>query len=1250
MKSRITKLIMVATIVALVLVAGNTVAWAQNDGPPTVTGATGPVILDLAGKPIPSGGNGSYQQYTAEFTATGSSVTVTFAFRDDAADISFANATVTDLTTPGGNLLLNGNFSGDTVGSIPPAPWNYLIGTAQAYGGVVASGSDCGGGYCWFDGSLQGYDTISQTITTNPGDNYEISFFVGENSACKTGNGTAISPCNFSDQSNNGDTTDDGGDGIDVVVYASGATLPTSQTLTLTLLYPGTGQVTDNTGAMICSEAGGIVEQTISGTPTVQTTATCTANYPYGTSVTLYEAPNEPSSSNPASTFAGWGGACPGSAKGANECTLTMDSLQDATAGFAIPGQIVTLPVAPGQSQTYGFNQGSGQTPYDLTVLNNNTNTTFGVTVNPISISQSDCNVIIDPSFPGSNCFVYQQGSTAAMPPDSAVMFEITCPSAPDGTCGSAAVQNFLATLGSDFTFSVLAPNANPPVNFTQENPPLFLDGSAGPIYGPLQASTPNPNDPIPNDPNPYVGFLKGAGPDPLHPCTPYSAATNPGATSAQLTALNAAMFSNQIVAFVLSDTKSSPATGNPNGTGSCWIVTYLTGGEVPTVSVTQPTNNCTYRQGRSDSTTQANYTCNAVNAGSSSPTGPYLTVASCSANDAPGGSVAEGAQFDTGTIGPHTFTATVVDSATNTASSTVTYYVLGSQTITFTTPQSAAYGSSFNVASTGGGSGNLVTFSSGGSCSGGGSDSATITMTSGTGTCSVTANQAGTSDYYSAATPVTQIVNATLATPTVTFTGAPASAVYGASFPVATTTNASTTAVISASGACSNTGTTVNMTSGTGTCSLLATWAADSNYSGTTANQSTAATLKTPTVTFTGAPASAVYGASFPVATTTNASTTAAISASGACSGSGSGTANITMTSGTGTCSLLATWAADSNYSGTTANQSTTAMLASQTITFTTKAPASAANGSTFPVAATATSGLTVTIAGSGSCSGSGSGSATITMTSSTGTCTVTAGQGGNGNYQAATPVTESVTATAPPALTISPASWNIASPLYVGQRATQTFTVTNPGTTSITISSITIPGNNVENPQPPGDPDDYQITGNTCGKTLAGGANCTVKVTFIADSDDPPLPSPGNYANLTITDNASGSPQTAYMSVRVINPKVSLSSSSVSFGKQTHGTTSTAMKVTLTNSGTGVIPLTFGTISVTAGSADFELTSGSGTNCVNGGTVAAGASCAIYVTFTPPAKGTTYSGTVTITDNAQNSPQSISLSGTGN
>ncbi|PYV26998.1 MAG: hypothetical protein DMG27_05145, partial [Acidobacteria bacterium] len=196
-------------------------------------------------------------------------------------------------------------------------------------------------------------------------------------------------------------------------------------------------------------------------------------------------------------------------------------------------------------------------------------------------------------------------------------------------------------------------------------------------------------------------------------------------------------------------------------------------------------------------------------------------------------------------------------------------------------------------------------------------------------------------------ALPVTGV--GTGATPAVTFTGAPASAAYQSTFAVAATTNASTLPTITTSGPCSvsgvsgaaaNASATITMTGGTGACSLTANWAPDSNYAAATATQSTAAAQVAPTVTFTGAPASAAYQSSFAVTSTTNASTTAVIAASGACTTAGN---TVTMTSGTGACSLTANWAADNNYTSATTSQSTGAAKIAASVTFT-GAPASAA------------------------------------------------------------------------------------------------------------------------------------------------------------------------------------------------------------------------------------------------------------------------------------------------------------------
>jgi hypothetical protein len=88
---------------------------------------------------------------------------------------------------------------------------------------------------------------------------------------------------------------------------------------------------------------------------------------------------------------------------------------------------------------------------------------------------------------------------------------------------------------------------------------------------------------------------------------------------------------------------------------------------------------------------------------------------------------------------------------------------------------------------------------------------------------------------------------------------------------------------------------------------------------------------------------------------------------------------------------------------------QTTVAQKASQAITITQEAPATAALQTTFPVAATASSGLPVTIATAGGCSIK---TGTVTMTSSTLTCTLTFSQAGNANYVAAAQVKQTTTA----------------------------------------------------------------------------------------------------------------------------------------------------------------------------------------------------------------------------------------------
>ena len=118
---------------------------------------------------------------------------------------------------------------------------------------------------------------------------------------------------------------------------------------------------------------------------------------------------------------------------------------------------------------------------------------------------------------------------------------------------------------------------------------------------------------------------------------------------------------------------------------------------------------------------------------------------------------------------------------------------------------------------------------------------------------------------------------------------------------------------------------------------------------------------------------------------------------------------------------------------------------------------------------------------------------------------------------------------------------------------------------------------------------------------------------------------------------DLATANDASNTVSVLLQATTIALSKTSLTFATQLIGTTSAAQTVTLTN--TGAIALTISSI---AASGDFAQTNTCGTS------VMAGASCTIDVSFKPTAKGAR-TGTLTITDNAPNSPQTVALTGTG-
>jgi hypothetical protein len=190
----------------------------------------------------------------------------------------------------------------------------------------------------------------------------------------------------------------------------------------------------------------------------------------------------------------------------------------------------------------------------------------------------------------------------------------------------------------------------------------------------------------------------------------------------------------------------------------------------------------------------------------------------------------------------------------------------------------------------------------------------------------------------------------------------------------------------------------------------------------------------------------------------------------------------------------------------------------------------------------------------------------------------------------------------------------------------APQSVMLTNPGTATLSITSIALAGANSG---------DFAQT-NNCGSSVLAGANCTIMVTFT------PTATGSRSASLTITDNASGSPQTISLTgTAALVPVVSLSPASLAFGEENVNLTTAPQIVTLSN--TGGAPLTISNIAFRNGDWD-DFTQSN--NC--GASVPSGTNCKISVRYTPTIVGAVFTD-LTITDNTSTSPQTVSISATG-
>ncbi len=181
---------------------------------------------------------------------------------------------------------------------------------------------------------------------------------------------------------------------------------------------------------------------------------------------------------------------------------------------------------------------------------------------------------------------------------------------------------------------------------------------------------------------------------------------------------------------------------------------------------------------------------------------------------------------------------------------------------------------------------------------------------------------------------------------------------------------------------------------------------------------------------------------------------------------------------------------------------------------------------------------------------------------------------------------------------------------------------TLANTGTAALSISSVSVSG--------------AFHAHNTCGTRVAPGANCTISIAF------EPTVQGNTTGTVSISDSASSRPQV--IDLTGAGTIVALSPAQLKFPPQKVGTASSPMQVTVKNAGNTV--LAFTNIYVSGAncqnSKDFSQTN----NC--GSQVAAGASCAVTLTFTPSKTGVR-TATLGFLDNGGGSPQTVPLTGTG-
>jgi hypothetical protein len=201
---------------------------------------------------------------------------------------------------------------------------------------------------------------------------------------------------------------------------------------------------------------------------------------------------------------------------------------------------------------------------------------------------------------------------------------------------------------------------------------------------------------------------------------------------------------------------------------------------------------------------------------------------------------------------------------------------------------------------------------------------------------------------------------------------------------------------------------------------------------------------------------------------------------------------------------------------------------------------------------------------------------------------------------------------------VTASPASLEFGDQTVGTTSTPQTITFTNLNPSALRIYSIGTGSN------------DFSET-NNCGKSLPAHGSCQIQVTFSPQSTG------DRSASLNVAYQGLVSPLAVPLHGIGVTTTASLTPSSLNFPTQPIGTTSSPQPATLTNTGTGAV-----TISSISTKGPFTQTN----DCP--ASLLSGAKCDIFVQFAPHGKGAA-KGTLSVSDDATGSPQTVSLSGVG-